>query len=153
MQFNTKEVLTIQECADYMECSVRAVRNYISQNKLRYFKIGSRYRVRRDNLESFSNDLSDKRDNIIPPAKHSSIVYFVVNGEYVKIGTTENLGNRIRHLSNSSPTRIRVVLKLDGDRTLEKLLHARFSRYRHNLEWFRLSDEIKSFIASGGHEP
>lgn len=75
---------------------------------------------------------------------HDPIVYFMLNGERVKIGYTTHLAARITALSLRASN---VILALDGGRELESLLHRRFHEYRiAGTEWFKFSDEIKQFV-------
>ncbi|MFB7500038.1 GIY-YIG nuclease family protein [Streptomyces sp. NPDC056161] len=77
--------------------------------------------------------------------RHDPIVYFLRNGDRVKIGTTTNLASRMTALSLRKTN---VILALDGGRELEGLLHRRFYSHRiGNTEWFNFADEIKHFVA------
>ncbi|WP_381801153.1 GIY-YIG nuclease family protein [Streptomyces niveus] len=76
--------------------------------------------------------------------RHDPVVYFLRNGERVKIGTTTNLRARITALSLRQSD---VILLLDGGRTLEAAMHRRFSSHRQaGTEWFNFADEIKDFV-------
>ncbi|GGV91643.1 GIY-YIG nuclease family protein [Streptomyces massasporeus] len=78
--------------------------------------------------------------------RHDPIVYFLRNGERVKIGTTTHLASRMESLSLRKTD---VILALDGGRELEALLHRRFRAHRiGNTEWFNLAEEIKDFVAA-----
>jgi hypothetical protein len=81
----------------------------------------------------------------VPQAgRHDPIVYFLKNGERVKIGTTTHLAARMTSLSLRQSD---VILALDGGRVLEEQLHRRFHEHRiGRTEWFNFSDEIKSFV-------
>lgn len=82
----------------------------------------------------------------IPDGKHRPLVYFVQNGDRVKIGTTTNLRNRISNLS-LRPTDI--VLLLSGGRPYEQSLHRRFAEQRvGNTEWFQCAGPVVEFIAT-----
>jgi hypothetical protein len=76
--------------------------------------------------------------------KHDPVVYFIRNGDRVKIGYTTHLAAR---LSALSLRRDAVVLILDGDRRLESALHSRFAGKRiPRTEWFRWDQEIETFV-------
>ncbi|HEY9417862.1 MAG TPA: GIY-YIG nuclease family protein [Pseudonocardia sp.] len=76
--------------------------------------------------------------------RHDPIVYFLRNGERIKIGTTAHLAARITSLSLRQAD---VLLALDGGRELEAQLHRRFHEHRiGGTEWFNFSDEIKNFL-------
>ena len=81
---------------------------------------------------------------IVPEGKHGPVVYFVQNGDRVKIGTTTNLRSRISALS-LRPTDI--VLLLGGGRPFEQALHKRFAALRvGNTEWFANTGPVAEFI-------
>lgn len=90
-------------------------------------------------------------DNAVPlripeilPRSHGPIVYFVENGNRVKIGTTTRLAQRVGSLS-LRPDSIRLLLP--GGPDLEGALHRRFESSRvSRTEWFNPSQELATFI-------
>ncbi|MFF2579956.1 GIY-YIG nuclease family protein [Streptomyces goshikiensis] len=81
----------------------------------------------------------------IPSRKHPSMVYFMRNGNRVKIGITTDLRRRIRTLALRAE---HVALLEEGGREEERAYHKRFAQYRDgNTEWFRCTGELQSFIA------
>ncbi|MEU2851768.1 GIY-YIG nuclease family protein [Streptomyces syringium] len=81
----------------------------------------------------------------IPTRKHPSLVYFIRNGNRVKIGTTTDLRRRIRTLALRSE---HVVLIERGGRELEREFHERFAKYRDGkTEWFRDVGTLNAYIA------
>jgi hypothetical protein len=78
------------------------------------------------------------------------VVYLIStdNPEFVKIGFTTRLDHRLKSLRTASHVEPTIHLTIPGTRTLEGELHTRFETARYNREWFRLTDEIKTFIAS-----
>lgn len=79
---------------------------------------------------------------------HSPIVYFVLNGDRVKIGTTQNLRPRVKRLCLRVDD---IALVLHGDQRYEHELHERFADHRiGDTEWFELADELAAFVATGG---
>lgn len=65
-------------------------------------------------------------------------VYFLVAGDYTKIGRTSNLTNRIRTLNIQLPFKAELIhaIRTDDPGWLESLLHREFCRWRRNGEWF-----------------
>lgn len=63
---------------------------------------------------------------------------------YVKIGRSRNPVARINTLQTFSPTPLKTLFILEGDR--ERELHQRFAAYRTKGEWFRVSGELREFI-------
>jgi hypothetical protein len=78
------------------------------------------------------------------------VVYVIsaADPQFVKIGFTTNFEQRLRSLRTASHVEPIVHLVIPGTRSLERDLHTRFASARQNREWFRLTDEIASFIAS-----
>jgi hypothetical protein len=75
-------------------------------------------------------------------------VYFIgTDDEFIKIGFTTNLLDRVRSLSTGSPRDFRVHLVVRGDRDDERELHRRFAAYHVRGEWFRFTEAIVKFIA------
>jgi hypothetical protein len=75
---------------------------------------------------------------------HEPAVYFLRNGQRVKIGTTTNLGERVRHLSLRPED---VLLVLPGGETEERAFHDQFRDLRLNgTEWFWLGGPLVSFL-------
>lgn len=77
---------------------------------------------------------------------HEPLVYFVRNGNRVKIGWTSNLKVRLTQMSAPAGS---VVLTFPGERKDEKALHYRFAAARiGRSEWFEATAEIEEYIAS-----
>jgi hypothetical protein len=87
----------------------------------------------------------------IARSKHSPVVYFVRNGDRVKIGTTQCVTERV---SNLSLTPEDILLILHGGRAFERDMHELFAEDRiGTTEWFVLSPALMSFIrARGGQD-
>jgi hypothetical protein len=74
-----------------------------------------------------------------------SVVYFVRNGDQVKIGTTVNVPARMRALTLDP----RNVLGTEpGSQRREAELHRRFAKYRIRSEWFHAAPEILDYASS-----
>lgn len=77
---------------------------------------------------------------------HEPVVYFIVNGNRVKIGHTTNLPARLQSFALRPDS---VSLTLQGGSELERSLHMLFDRQRvEGTEWFELDTEILKFIAT-----
>lgn len=76
--------------------------------------------------------------------QHAPVVYFIRNGNRIKIGTTTDLYQRIRRLALRADD---VVLLLPGSREVERDMHRRFTSLRvGNTEWFRDAPPLSNFI-------
>jgi hypothetical protein len=83
--------------------------------------------------------------------QHEPIVYFLKNGDRVKIGYTTHLAARVTALSLRNRD---VLLALDGGRELEAELHRRFHAHRiSRTEWFNFAEEIQDFVRSRPRRP
>jgi hypothetical protein len=81
-------------------------------------------------------------------AVHAPVVYFIENGNRIKIGTSTNLRKRVAALSLSTRS---IVLVLHGGVSYERELHARFAAYRTpGTEWFDYAEPLVNFVVSGG---
>lgn len=75
---------------------------------------------------------------------HPPVVYFLVNGDRVKIGTSTNIVARVSALSLRPSN---AALLLQGGNDLEKALHDHFGSDRiARTEWFVFSPRIKDYI-------
>lgn len=83
---------------------------------------------------------------------HTPVVYFVRNGNRIKIGTTQNLRPRISTLCLSVSD---IEFVLHGGADYERALHGKFADYRvtNNREWFHLKGDLASFVRAGGLDP
>lgn len=80
----------------------------------------------------------------IPPGKHAPLVYFISNGNRIKIGTTTELKRRIRTLALRPEN---VALLLDGDTRLERELHRQFANLRiGTTEWFAYDNPLLDYV-------
>lgn len=89
--------------------------------------------------------------NPIPAGPHEPLVYFIRNGNRVKIGYTTNLSTRVAALTLT----LRFVdLTLPGNRDLETAMHRRFAAERlEGTEWFVYSRRLRDFIESERAKP
>ncbi|MER5277797.1 GIY-YIG nuclease family protein [Streptomyces sp. NPDC002809] len=84
-------------------------------------------------------------DAVWNKSSHPAVVYFMVNGDRVKIGMSTNIAARTAALSLR---RGNVILLLEGGYELEAALHRAFEADRVGVtEWFVLSVRIRDFIA------
>ena len=74
------------------------------------------------------------------------MVYFIKQGDYVKIGFTNRFKTRLTQLQVSSPIKLEVLAIIDGDKSDEQKFHEQFRHISSNGEWFMQCDELKSFI-------
>lgn len=81
----------------------------------------------------------------IPEGKHQPAVYFVRNGDRVKIGTSTNVRNRMSSLSLRTED---IAVLLTGGRYAEQAFHKQFAEQRvGNTEWFHCTGPLAAYIA------
>jgi hypothetical protein len=82
------------------------------------------------------------------------MIYFIRSGRYVKIGYTKHsMKRRLEDLQIGNPVRLEVIAMIDGDRKAERATHDRFIALHIQGEWFKLTDEIRAFIAANDGRP
>ena len=74
------------------------------------------------------------------------MIYFIKQGEYVKIGFTNRFKTRLSQLQVSSPIKLQVLAIVEGDKNDELKFHNQFKHIASNGEWFMQCDELNSFI-------
>jgi hypothetical protein len=76
-------------------------------------------------------------------------IYFISDGEYVKIGYTNgNPLERLASLQTGNARLLKVLHTMPGSLSEEQALHQRFHHLRACGEWFELTDEIQQFIGT-----
>lgn len=78
-----------------------------------------------------------------PPAGY---VYFIRNGEAIKIGFTDNIKRRLAGLQTSSHTTLELIGSVSAGALDELSIHARFAHLRIRGEWFRAEPDLMTFI-------
>lgn len=81
-------------------------------------------------------------------ASSKSRVYFIQSehGGPIKIGTTENVAQRLRNLQTGSPTRLVVLGVLAGGQSVEQILHLDLAAHRLEGEWFADHPLVRSIV-------
>jgi DNA-binding XRE family transcriptional regulator len=75
------------------------------------------------------------------------MVYFIRQGEFIKIGFTESPLKRLSQLQTANPTNLEVLLIIDGERDLEAKYHELFKDHAHRGEWFFDCPHIQEHIS------
>lgn len=73
-------------------------------------------------------------------------VYFVQMSDFIKIGYTANLKNRMHGFKTSLPLPVDLLASIYGTTKTEKHIHEKFARHREQGEWFRRDNELLDFI-------
>ena len=75
-----------------------------------------------------------------------TFVYFIHDGEHVKIGWSADPEQRMSSLSTGNPRPLRLLGAIRGSESDEKNLHAALAPLRANGEWFRAEPWLLSMI-------
>lgn len=107
-------------------------------------KLGKRYGV---NFKTVQYHL----DENFPHKKHKLITYFIQSycGDYVKIGKTRNIYQRLEKLSVASPMPLKLLGITDEN---EADMHVLFAHYHFRREWFVLTEEVKQWVVDNCRE-
>lgn len=73
-------------------------------------------------------------------------VYFIECGDFIKIGFSEAVEQRLEALQASTPYELVLLMSIPGTPDTERELHSRFADHRHKREWFRRTPELIAFI-------
>ena len=93
----------------------------------------------------YRRPIDQKASRLAEPARHH--VYFMRAGDFIKIGTTNNLMRRLMVLQIGCPLPVSLEVAILGGAKLEKAIHDRFLPYRRHGEWFHAADDIQKFMA------
>lgn len=90
-----------------------------------------------------------EEDDHEPEAK---TVYFISRGDVVKIGIAVDPQQRMASLQTAIPEPLKILHTESGGLDRERVLHAMFAefRLRPNGEWFKLTEEIQTYIGGQG---
>lgn len=104
---------------------------------------------RRDLIDRFEA-VTQKRNARIASTANSNIcyVYFITDGEKIKIGKAGNPRMRLSGLQTSHHKPLYFLAIMPGDESVERQLHRIFYAHRIRGEWFNDCEEIRRFIAT-----
>lgn len=75
------------------------------------------------------------------------MIYFIADGEYVKVGyTDESVSSRLSSLQTGNPRELKILGVIEGDYVVENTLHNRFIPWHVRGEWFALTDDLHANI-------
>ncbi len=61
VEYSGEQLLTTEDVADMLDCSVQSVNNLRKSGKLRYINIGNRYRFRPEIIEAYIQSISRRK--------------------------------------------------------------------------------------------
>jgi len=92
--------------------------------------------------------VSIPRESLSPDRRNT--VYFVRDGEFVKIGTTtRSVAGRLGDMKTGNPrgAEFRLLGTIEAGPTRESELHEKFRHLHHYREWFRADSELIDWIS------
>lgn len=92
----------------------------------------------------FDDDLIDRA--VDESIATGSVIYFILVENYVKIGTTKNIGKRFSELQTGSPYPMTLAGTVPGNAYIEAVLHHRWRGHAVRGEWFVYCSDIRKFI-------
>lgn len=69
-------------------------------------------------------------------------LYFITDGEYIKIGVAINVKNRLDNMQVGNVRKLTLLAVCEYGEELEAIYHQKFKEEHIRGEWFRLSDKI-----------
>lgn len=78
--------------------------------------------------------------------------YFISDGEWIKIGRSRNVLNRLKDLQSVTPRKLVLLRVIEGD--YERRFHTMYAKYRVQGEWFKmpLAEDFMLFAAIRFHD-
>lgn len=110
------------------------MRNYAESAHLRQLVKGHRVILKHD------------RRNLRRDAAGWCYIYFVSDGDRIKIGRTVNVVSRLRGMQTSTANPLTVLATFLTADSVESALHGRFKAARIRGEWYRPVPELLDFI-------
>jgi Meiotically up-regulated gene 113 len=87
------------------------------------------------------------------PSRYAKqVVYFITDGDAIKIGVASDVNDRREKLQVGNPRPLRILKTLQGSHSLEYELHHRFKKHHVRGEWFKADSTILKFIGVEEHE-
>ena len=91
----------------------------------------------------------DGRDVVMPASRArrtDGFVYFLDDGDFIKIGWAVDPETRWRDLQTGSARHHQLLGSTPGTLLDERNLHRKFAHLKHRGEWFKKEPELLSFI-------
>ena len=139
--------LTLAHAAEHFGLTVAALRAEHARGRLTIYKIGGRYYTTRESVQELDQTWHGRKN--FSWAHEGSGIYVIGFDGYVKIGWSDDLASRLRHIQNSLPVKFKVYASFCCAKTNERILLRRFRKYRTRGEWFSHEGEIAEWIKRG----
>lgn len=110
-------------------------------------------------FERSSYTLMELADNhSCSPHNAKAFVYFMSDGEYIKIGKATSPRNRLNGIQTGNPRKVEIIAMIpcESDKRahdLERKLHWYYQEYRAAGEWFDIQDKLDVFRVASRYPP
>lgn len=152
-----KRLLNVKETAEYLGIGLTKCRELLRGKNGIAIQIGNRWYADKpsldewveknsfqisENAEEFYKKLCDDID-IANDIKTK--VYVISDGEYVKIGITKNIKERMNGINTNNPRKLTLIAcqEYDNAYEIEQSLHEKFKDKQIMGEWFDMLDEVR----------
>ncbi len=143
IQFENLPALTFPQAAEYLGVSLQELDHVLATNpwiRPVHFAFSTDKRIPKLHLDTYK----EHGKNV------AGYVYFVSDGESIKIGHALNPTQRITSLQTGASRPLKVLLLMEGGPDFERTLHLRFHRLRKQGEWFTPGPKLVKFIQENG---
>lgn len=118
----------------------RIIRKAMERGILSYTKLANKVFI----SELDFQDWIEKRGT--QSRSKEGMVYFIGTDEYVKIGVTTNVDQRLSQIHTSCPLPVELLKLEEGGYQREFELHTLFEEYNEKLEWFRNEGDLNLYL-------
>jgi hypothetical protein len=139
------DTITLADAAQHFGFGVATLRAEAERGRLTLYKIGGRYFTTRGSVEALDRAWHGRKN----VAHEGSGIYVIGFDQYIKIGWSESLADRLRHLQLALPVKIKVYASFSCAKVNERILHRRFRKYRTRGEWFRIEGDVAEWLKRG----
>ena len=141
-------IFTPATLAEHWQVKPGFVLGLIKSGRLPAFRVGHIWRIKREAVDAFEAENSGHVGESVEPCS----VYFIRQGDYVKIGKAGNPKKRFKQLQSANPEPLELLAVIDDrdGHSLETELHRKFAHLRSSGEWFRYGADLVDFIRDEG---
>lgn len=85
--------------------------------------------------------------NSIFSRNNGKILYFISDGDFVKVGVANDVYKRLRELQTGNPQNLFIEAKFEGLGYLESYCHNQLKKFHYRNEWFKIDTaEAKNLL-------
>ncbi len=138
----TDTPLRLRDAAELFGLPLAAVRSEAALGRLTLWKIGGRYYTNRESVAEMDRCRYARRNT----DHKGSGIYVVGFDNYIKIGWSDDLSERLRTIKTSIPVPLTIYASYSCQKINERILHRRFRKHRTRGEWYRNEGDVADWI-------